>query len=129
MEAGWLVRRMPRPWGVGENEPVTTVDRLRAWAEPTGSLPRLNARGQAFDALLALLIGAGSVYYLLDNVLGFVDVPARLELGVPPRPLLHVDDADWSLLLLLAVVASGALAFRRRYPLCVLWVVLVAIIA
>lgn len=127
---------------VGENEPVTTVpmtdrlrervspDRLRKWGEPgrrgkwaalltrpTGPAPRSTRRGQVFDAVLALVVALGAVYYALDNMTAVVDRGDRPA----PRP------GEWIDPVIVGVVAAAPLALRRRYPLAVLWIVLAAV--
>jgi signal transduction histidine kinase len=118
---------------VGENEPVTTVpmadrllervkaDRLGEWftllTRPTGPPPRPTRRGRTFDAAMALAIGVGSVYYVLDNMTGIVD---RGDRPVPAP-------GEWIGPVIVAIIASAPLTLRRRYPLAVLWIVLAAV--
>ncbi|GGR89105.1 two-component sensor histidine kinase [Streptomyces humidus] len=118
---------------VGENEPVTTVpmadrllervkpDRLGEWftllTRPNGPLPRPTRRGRTFDAAVALAVGVGSVYYVLDNMTGIVDRGDR------PGPA----PGEWIGPVIVAIIASAPLTLRRRYPLAVLWIVLAAV--
>ncbi|MPY57453.1 sensor histidine kinase [Streptomyces spongiae] len=96
-------------------------DRLREWAalltRPTGPVPRLTRRGQIFDVLLALAIGIGAVYYVLDNMTAVVDRGDR------PAP----SPGAWIGPVIVGVVAAAPLALRRRYPLAALWIVLAAV--
>ncbi|MEW2399327.1 histidine kinase [Streptomyces sp. NPDC046862] len=130
---------------VGENEPVTTVpradlqreqvvwDRVRRWrgpdrsgrpgqwvallTRPTGPASRPTRRGQVFDAAVALAVGIGAVYYVLDNMTAVVDRGDR------PAPT----PGEWIVPVIIGVVAAAPLALRRRYPLAVLWIVLAAV--
>jgi signal transduction histidine kinase len=103
-------------------------ERLRYWARllvrPTGPPPSPTRRNQIFDAVLALAIGVAAVRYAL----GDQDVPSLIVDGMqgPARPLGPVEpDQDGRTDAAIAgVMAAAALAFRRRYPLAVLWVVL-----
>lgn len=99
--------RMPSAPAVRENGPVTNV--------------RPTPRSQVFDVAVALVVGAGALYYVLDNLLGLVDGPPRS--GHQPAP------GEWIRPVVVAVVAAAPLALRRRYPLTVLWIVLVAVLA
>ncbi|WP_411083021.1 sensor histidine kinase [Streptomyces sp. cmx-18-6] len=111
------------------------MERLRALAReairdagsPVGPLPRLGRRAWQFDILLALALGITTVYYGIDNV-GAV-VVRQIAPGVEhvvPRPS---GPGGLALMVTLAVIASGALALRRRYPLAVLCVVTAAVLA
>ncbi|WP_031009980.1 sensor histidine kinase [Streptomyces sp. NRRL F-5727] len=113
----------------------TTAEGLRAAARrtvrdarvPAGPPPRPSRRAWTFDVLLALVIGAATVHYGIDNV-GVV-VIRETGLGttyVMPRPS---GAAGLAWMVSLAVVASGALALRRRHPLAVLCVVTAATLA
>lgn len=103
-------------------------ERLRQWAKrlvrPTGPPPSPTRRNQIFDAVLALAIGVAAVRYAL----GDQDVPSLIVDGMqrPPRLPEPVEpDQDGRTDAAIAgVLAAAALAFRRRYPLAVLWVVL-----
>ncbi|WP_238412716.1 sensor histidine kinase [Saccharothrix deserti] len=101
------------------------VDRLRAWissvAVPTGPLPRPTTRNYVFDVLLALVVTVGTVDYAIEHG---DDVSYKVVFGVvhpvgPPQPG-NVIGA-----VLVAFLASASLALRRRYPLAVLWAVLI----
>lgn len=102
--------------------------RLRDWAtllvRPTGPPPRPTRRNQIFDAMLALAIGIAAVRYAI----GDQDVPALIVDGVQsPAPPLGPDGTDQdgrTDAAITGVLAAAALAFRRRYPLAVLSVVL-----
>ncbi|HWO63709.1 MAG TPA: sensor histidine kinase, partial [Umezawaea sp.] len=99
------------------------VDRLRAWTRPSGPLPALTKRGWVFDVVLALVVGAFTVEYALNRG----DVPHRHAPLIGPVELVQEPPSDgrtW--VAVLAVLAAVALAHRRRYPLAVLWVVLLA---
>ena len=106
---------------------------MRALLRPSGPLPPLSRRGQVFDVILALGLGLAAIVAGGDG-----DVerrsPVDSDHGRPPgrrvptrcrTPFLPIehDQAGWTVVLLLAVVLP--LVFRRRYPLAVLWVVLV----
>jgi signal transduction histidine kinase len=131
---------MPQLRMGGDNRPVTNgvvADRLRAWVRlllrPSGSLPRRSWRGQIFDVILALGLGLAAISEGDSQ-----DSPARTEIArdeegrfvpVPPRlprePFLPIeDDQGLSAFLMLLVVLP--LVFRRRHPLAVLWIVLIA---
>lgn len=117
---------MPGIHAIGENEPMMNVpvmDRLRegvrALLRPTGPVPRPTRRSWAFDAVLALVVGLASAYYVMDNLHGWADrQPAATPIGAPPG------SSEWIVLLSLACMASCPLAVRRRYPLAVLWIVM-----
>jgi signal transduction histidine kinase len=120
---------MPRRAGVRENGLVTNApvaDRLRYWATlvllPTGPLPRPTRRNYVFDIVLALVVGILSVDYALDAG----DFPAPIELPGPRGPVFRPEPGGEVGAVIVAVVASAALALRRRYPLAVLWIVLEA---
>ncbi|MGW1956085.1 sensor histidine kinase [Streptomyces sp. NPDC001920] len=123
----------------GDNEPVTdlraTLRRLREAARravrdaglPSGPPARPTRRAWQFDAVVALVLGVATVYYGIDNV----DVVVVREIApgvqyVMPRPS---GPGGAAFMVTLAVIASGALALRRRYPLAVLCVVTAATLA
>ncbi|GGT81439.1 two-component sensor histidine kinase [Streptomyces coeruleorubidus] len=123
----------------GDNEPVTdgrtTPARVRETARrilrgarpPSGPPLRPTRRAWQFDAWVALALGVATVYYGIDNV-GVV-VVRELAPGVEvvvPRPS---GTGGLAFMVTLAVIASGALALRRRYPLAVLCVVTAATLA
>lgn len=135
--------RTPRVRRGGDNEPVTdpvmdvrtTLERLREAARrtvrdaglPSGPPPRPTRRARQFDALVALALGIATVYYGIDNVNNVVlrEIAPGVE-AVVPRPS---GPGGLALMVTLAVIASGALALRRRYPLAVLCVVTAATLA
>ncbi|GKQ36864.1 sensor histidine kinase [Streptomyces sp. A012304] len=113
----------------------TTLERLRETARRTvrdaglasGPPLRPTRRAWQFDMLLALVLGIATVYYGIDNV-GIV-VVREIAPGVEhvmPRPS---GPGGMAFMVTLAVIASGALALRRRYPLAVLCVVTAAVLA
>ncbi|MFI6061956.1 sensor histidine kinase [Streptomyces sp. NPDC051286] len=123
----------------GENEPVTdvrtTLERLREATRrtvrdarlPSGPPLRLTWRAWQLDALVALALGIATVYYGIDNA-GNV-VVREIAPGVAvvmPRPS---GPGGLAFMVTLAVIASGALAVRRRYPLAVLCIVTAATLA
>ncbi|MFJ9566617.1 sensor histidine kinase [Streptomyces fuscichromogenes] len=81
--------------------------RLRGPAGPSGPAPEPTVRGRLFDAGLALLVLVTQVLYAADP-----DPPTGLH--------------GMAGLLCLAVLAAVPLFWRRRYPLAVLCIVLVA---
>ncbi|WP_425086203.1 sensor histidine kinase [Streptomyces hainanensis] len=86
---------------------------------PSGPPPRPTRSALAWDALLALVLGVAMIDYALDAADG------RRQIG-PYGVSVVIQPMNAALLVTLAVVASSALALRRRYPLAVLWVVQVA---
>ncbi|MFE6756819.1 sensor histidine kinase [Streptomyces sp. NPDC057684] len=113
----------------------TTVERLRDVARrtvrdarlPSGPPLRLIQRAWQFDALVALTLGITTVYYGIDNADNVVvrEIAPGVE-GVVPRPS---GPDGMAFMVTLAVIASGALALRRRYPLAVLCMVTAATLA
>ncbi len=113
----------------------TTLERLRTpvreaigdAARPTGPPLRLGLRARQFDVLLALALGITTVYYGIDNADNIVvrEIAPGVE-HVVARPS---GPGGLALMVVLAVVASGALALRRRCPLAVLCVVTAAVLA
>ncbi|MFJ2556375.1 MULTISPECIES: sensor histidine kinase [unclassified Streptomyces] len=104
----------------------TTPERLRTAIRdvrhPAGPPPQLTRCARRFDTLLALAMGIATLYYAVDNSKHQV----RL---LPPGVVHHVPPSGLDGLILmatLALVASAALALRRRYPLAVLCVVTAA---
>ncbi|MEV4757542.1 histidine kinase [Micromonospora sp. NPDC049559] len=79
--------------------------RIEAALRPSGPPPRPSPRGQLFDITFALVLAGASIDYAYD-------VPVDQD-GADPVPLVVV-----------ALAAATALALRRRYPLTVLWAVL-----
>jgi signal transduction histidine kinase len=120
---------MPRPAGVGKNGQV--MSRARDWVRqqlrPSAPLPPQTRRGAMFDAFLALGL------YLLAIQAGDDDAGERQVRITPPgvdrpeppairEPFPRIEDEQpgWPVVMLLAVLP---LMFRRRWPLAVLWVV------
>ncbi|GGN35226.1 sensor histidine kinase [Streptomyces fuscichromogenes] len=83
------------------------LSRLRAPAGPGGPAPEQTARGRLFDTGLALLVLVSEIQYAADP-----DGPTGRH--------------RMTVLVCLAALASVPLAWRRRYPLAVLWIVLAA---
>ncbi|MGW4996497.1 sensor histidine kinase [Streptomyces hydrogenans] len=117
-------------------DPRTAPERLREAARgalrdlwrPSGPPPRPTARARRFDVLLALFLGVVTVYYGIDNV-GVVlvrEIAPGMERVIVRRPS---GAGGLALMVTLAVLASGALALRRRHPLAVLCVVTAATLA
>ncbi|MFE0426849.1 sensor histidine kinase, partial [Streptomyces sp. NPDC058953] len=113
----------------------TTPERLREAVRRTvreaglssGPPLRPTRRARQFDALVALVIGISTVHYGIEST--DVVVVREIAPGVRyavPRP---TGPGGMALMVTLAVVASGALALRRRYPLAVLCVVTAATLA
>ncbi|WP_018382783.1 sensor histidine kinase [Wenjunlia vitaminophila] len=117
---------------------------VRLVTRPTGPRPRPALRGQVFDVALALLLCVGATGYALDAADGQVRIagdgkvpvdqadrgrfvypvggqvyPILVQVGKPAGP------GGVAGLVALAVVASLSLALRRRFPLSVLWTVMV----
>ncbi|MFI8181013.1 sensor histidine kinase [Actinacidiphila glaucinigra] len=113
----------------------TTRGRLRVLAReavrdarsPTGPPLRPSRRARRFDVLVALALGVTTVYYGIDNTNNIVvrEIAPGVEYIVP-RPS---GPGGMAFMVTLAIVASGALALRRRYPLAVLCVVTAATLA
>ncbi|MFJ9889627.1 sensor histidine kinase [Streptomyces sp. NPDC091287] len=113
----------------------TTLARLREAARrtvrdaglPSGPPLRPTRRARQFDALVALALGITTVYYGIDNADNVV--VREIAPGVV-HSLRRPSGADgMAFMVTLAVIASGALALRRRYPLAVLCVVTAATLA
>ncbi|MEU4220746.1 histidine kinase [Actinoplanes sp. NPDC026623] len=116
---------------------ATVADRLRARAalllRPSGTLPPLSWRGQAFDAILALSLALTAIAVGGGDAPGVEHFPVQVrDPAIPPEPLppevarelflpIEQHQTGWGFVMLLVVVP---LVFRRRYPLAVLWVVL-----
>ncbi|MGW8983694.1 sensor histidine kinase [Streptomyces parvus] len=113
----------------------TTLRRVRETAHrtvrdarlPSGPPLRPTVHTWRFDALVALVLGIATVYYGIDNT-GVVVLRevAPGEVRRLPRP---AGPGGLAFMVTLAVIASGALALRRRYPLAVLCVVTAATLA
>ncbi|MGW2826283.1 sensor histidine kinase [Streptomyces sp. NPDC001443] len=113
----------------------TTSERLWALARgavrdawiPTGPPLRPSRRAWRFDVLVALALGVITVYYGIDNANNIVvrEIAPGVSYVVP-RPS---GPGGLAFMVTLAVVASGALALRRRFPLAVLCVVTAAALA
>ncbi|MGW7424685.1 sensor histidine kinase [Streptomyces sp. NPDC054813] len=87
-------------------EPVRV--RLRALAEPSGPTPTPTVRNRLFDAALTLVV----LFSSLDYATGDLDEQWHTH--------------STTALVCLVLLASVPLAWRRRYPLAVLWIVLAA---
>ncbi|MEV0323895.1 histidine kinase [Streptomyces sp. NPDC050659] len=100
---------------------------VRDAGRPSGPPLRPTRRAWLFDALVALALGIATVYYGIDNVDNVVvrETAAGVR-HVVPRPS---GPGGLAFMVALAVVASGALALRRRVPLAVLCVVTAATLA
>ncbi|WP_329376681.1 histidine kinase [Streptomyces sp. NBC_01351] len=95
---------------------------IRDAGQPAGPLPQPTPRARQFDMLLALAIGIATLYYAIDNWKQQVpEFPPGAVRHVPPTGL-----GGLALMATLALIASAALALRRRYPLAVLCVVTAA---
>jgi len=102
---------------------TTAVDRLREAARhalrPTGPAPQLTRRSRQFDLVVAAAFAVSTVYYandVADNQIREVLPGVGMAIhpsGTGARVALSV----------LALVTSGALVWRRRYPLAVLFIV------
>lgn len=113
----------------------TTLERLRVPAReairdaclPTGPPLRLSRRAWQFDLVVALALGITTVYYGIDNADNIVvrEIAPGVRLAVP-RPS---GPGGLAFMVALAVIASGALALRRRCPLAVLCIVTAAVLA
>ncbi|MFF3934864.1 sensor histidine kinase [Streptomyces phaeofaciens] len=113
----------------------TTLERLREAARrtvrdarlPSGPPLRPTRRAWLFDGLMALTLGIATVYYGIDNAGNVVvrEIAPGVEI-VLPRPS---GPGGLAFMVSLAVIASGALALRRRYPLAMLCVVTAATLA
>ncbi|MEV6423975.1 histidine kinase [Streptomyces sp. NPDC051662] len=113
----------------------TTLERLREAARravrdaglPSAPPLRPTRRAWRFDVLVALALGITTVYYGIDNADNVVvrEIAPGVE-HVVPRP---AGPGGLAFMVTLAVIASGALALRRRYPLAVLCVVTAATLA
>ncbi|MFB7932092.1 sensor histidine kinase [Streptomyces sp. NPDC056039] len=113
----------------------TTLERLREAARrtlreaglPSGPPLSPTPRAWRFDGLVALALAVATVHYGIDNVNVVVmrEIAPGVEIVVP-RPS---GPGGLAYMVTLAVVASGALALRRRYPLAVLCVVTAATLA
>ncbi|WP_338673773.1 histidine kinase [Streptomyces sp. SCSIO 30461] len=94
---------------------------------PSGPPLRPTLRARQFDALVALALGIATVYYGIDNANNVVvrEIAPGVEIVIP-RPS---GPSGLAFMVTLAVIASGALALRRRYPVAVLCVVTAATLA
>ncbi|MEU3613037.1 histidine kinase [Streptomyces sp. NPDC006872] len=94
---------------------------------PSGPPLRLTRGAWQFDALVALALGIATVYYGIDNANNVVvrEIAPGVEYVIrrPSGP------GGLAFMVTLAVIASGALALRRRYPLAVLCIVTAATLA
>ncbi|WP_253768936.1 sensor histidine kinase [Goodfellowiella coeruleoviolacea] len=100
------------------------LDRLRgataSLTRPAGPLPRPTRANWAFDVALALVLAAVMTEYAV-SVAGNPVSTGLPGGGSAPQP---AAPPDWPATVLPAFTAAAALAFRRRYPLAVLWTVL-----
>ncbi|MFJ9575820.1 sensor histidine kinase [Streptomyces sp. NPDC101191] len=113
----------------------TTPERLREATRrtvrharlPSGPPLRPTRRAWRFDVLVALVVGIATVYYGIDNAGNVVvrEIAPGVVIAIP-RPS---GPGGLAFMVTLAVIASGALALRRRYPLAVLCVVTAATLA
>jgi signal transduction histidine kinase len=95
----------------------------RVLRRTSGPLPQPSAVNRAFDQLLAGLVTAGVVYYALNGDIDGTRInpadPAGPPLPLPPgTPYL----GQMIFAVALGMAASIPLAWRRRYPLAVMWV-------
>ncbi|NEC68073.1 histidine kinase [Streptomyces sp. SID9727] len=97
-------------------------DAVRADGPP----PRPTARARRFDVLVALVLGAATVYYGVDNANNTV---VRVVGGTAYALERPSGAGGMAFMVALAAVASGALVLRRRCPLAVLCVVTAATLA
>jgi len=123
---------MPPGAVVGKNGRVIHVavtrrlrDGARMLLRPSSPLPPVSWRGQLFDVLLALglllaAVLAGEGDREVPNAVFDPRNPFRPPIGEPFLPIEH-DQSGWVGMMLLVVLP---LAFRRRYPLAMLWIVL-----
>ncbi|MEU1518225.1 histidine kinase [Streptomyces sp. NPDC005811] len=86
-------------------------------------MPRPGRANLLFDALLALVVCASLVSYVVQDLGG--DPPPYLVPGAGPGPV-PVPTPARAPVVVLAALASLPLALRRRFPLAVLWIVLAA---
>ncbi|KAB2337997.1 sensor histidine kinase [Actinomadura rudentiformis] len=101
----------------------TAGQRLREAARlvtrPSGSPRRPGRLSQVGDAVLALILTAAAVEYAIDKANGRGPDAHGVMAAVPPA-----GTHSAITLVTVAVVASAALAWRRRFPLAVLWIVM-----
>ncbi|MDX3312414.1 histidine kinase [Streptomyces sp. ME08-AFT2] len=99
---------------------TTVVDRVRKAARralrPTGPAPRLTRRGRQFDLALAAAFAVTTVYYAVD----VADNQVREILPGVGKAIHPAGMPAAIALSALALVTSGALVMRRRFPLAVL---------
>lgn len=117
------------------------LDRTRAGARaltrPADPLPPPTLRGRVFDAVVALGLGLLAIQAgdngaqdrplpesvrVTDHVVGGPSAP-RVDPVWPPFLPIEDQRSGWTIALLLLVAAP--LVFRRRYPLAVLWVLVI----
>lgn len=118
---------MSRGRAAGDNGPVmngSAAARLRdgivTLTRPSGPLPRPTRRGLAFDVVLALAFCIVSVYYGLSAGTG------RSQVLVDGVTQVREGASTWFGAVAPMLLCSVPLVLRRRFPLAVLWVVLVA---
>ncbi|MEJ2856801.1 MULTISPECIES: sensor histidine kinase [unclassified Saccharothrix] len=115
----------------GQRGPVRLRAGVAALARATGPLPRPGRRSLVFDVLLAVALCVGALDFAL-NITDF-DAPVGLfppdPMAPPPpfspfaEPRSAYEGSEFGAVVV-ALVASLALVARRRYPLAVLWVVM-----
>ncbi|GLH99181.1 two-component sensor histidine kinase [Phytohabitans aurantiacus] len=111
----------------------TLVGRLRAAAgsllRPLDPLPRPSLSNLLFDLGVAALLAVLGLWYAIEEMdLHETEVIIGQD-GPFPRPpqapmMPPTDDREIAGAVLVVLLACGALVFRRRYPLAVLWVVI-----
>lgn len=126
VHAWWTTRLAP----ADDNEPVTNPEAVswpkavsRFLTRQSGPPSKPGRRGQVFDVLLALALGILMLRFA-EDIAEQREGPDRPGFIGPIGP--PAEDGSGASLMVLAIVASAALALRRRYPLAVLWVVTAA---
>jgi signal transduction histidine kinase len=123
---------------VGENGLVMSVATVGRWRErvgpllrSSGPLPPLSRRSQVFDVIVALSLvfaaaigGDDATYSRTPEPAIDPNHPILLPSPPLPGPFLPIEHDQTSSTVLLFVVVALPLVFRRRYPLAVLWLVL-----
>ena len=110
-------------------------DLAQAVLRPSGPSAPLSRWNWAFDAGLAFALGLIAILTAGNDDVPreagplppgtFPTLPPEWPLPPDPEPYVTGPWAEWSALALLLVFIAAPLAFRRRYPLSMLWVVLV----
>ncbi len=125
---------MPAATSIGQNDPVrdaTVLGRLRdgvrRLVSRSGTLPPLSRRGQLFDVAVTLALVVAAI------VAGDQDGPGPEEVADPrvpppvprvPDPFLPIESDQSGGTVLMFLVVMLPLVLRRRFPLAVLWAVL-----